>query len=106
MFPQGAVGGWTPSPRKLLYASDRIALATPRVAETIIGAMLFGNICLNMIPAFEVPVDLAASTKSFSLRDKNSALTIRARYIQLVNPMIIIITIKLPLNFLPRNGGR
>src|SRR5688572_8784662 len=49
MLPQLAVGGWTPSPRKLADASRMMAWPTPRVAATMTGANVFGRTWRKMI---------------------------------------------------------
>ena len=54
-----------------------------------------------MMARFRVPVARAASTKSCSLSERNSARTMRARYIQLVRPMIKMMTTTLPLKLRP-----
>ncbi len=84
-----------------------IALATLSVPETMIGAMLLGRMCLKMIERFELPIVCAASTNSRSFSERKLARTILARYIQLVIPMITMITTTLPLNERPNNwiGG-
>src|SRR6185503_3647527 len=56
ILPQLAVGSCTPSPRKLIYDSERIAFATLNVDETMIGAIVFGKICKKMISELDVPV--------------------------------------------------
>ena len=49
-----------------------MAFATPRVAETMIGAMLLGRMWRKMISRVEVPVARAARMNSFSLSERNS----------------------------------
>ena len=50
MLPQLAVGGsCTPRPRNETYASDVIAPTRPSVADTMIGASVFGTRCRNKI---------------------------------------------------------
>src|SRR6185436_12336098 len=92
ILPQLAVGSCTPSPRKLIYDSERIAFATLNVDETMIGAIVFGKICKKMISELDVPVARAARMNSRSFQDRNSARTMRARYIQLVAPIIATMT--------------
>src|SRR5215467_13080057 len=70
MLPQLGVGGTTPTPRNDRVASNTIALGTSRVAITMTGAMTLGRISMNMIRSGLDPVARAASTYSFSLRDR------------------------------------
>src|SRR3972149_8783023 len=90
IFPQLAVGGWTPMPRKLRADSTSTAPAIPRTAETRTGDMALGRICLNIILKSLAPNALADSTNSLSFRDKNSALTNLATPIHDVMPMTIM----------------
>ena len=48
-----------------------IALAIPKVAETIIGERTFGSMCLEIILDGFVPIDLAAATNSNSFNADN-----------------------------------
>src|SRR3989338_742885 len=91
IFPQLAVGGWTPMPRKLNADSTSTAPAMPNTADTSTGDMAFGRICLKIILKSLAPNALAARTNSLSFRDKNSALTSLATPIHDVTPMTIII---------------
>ena len=104
MLPQVAVGALTPMPKKLMYDSPKMASATPSVAETTIGAIVFGKICLRIISQLGVPVALAAVTKSFSFKDRNSARTIRAKPIQPIKPIIKTMPTTLPLYVRPANS--
>ena len=70
MLPQLGTGGTTPTPRNDSVASNTIALGTSRVAITMTGARMFGRISTNMIRSGLAPVARAASTYSFSLRDR------------------------------------
>ena len=47
--PQLGVGGCTPKPKKLKLDSTKMAEATPKVAETKIGAKLLGKICFKIM---------------------------------------------------------
>ena len=67
-----------PSPRKDKADSVRIADATPRVAETIMGLRTLGKMCRNRIKCSQVPTLTAASTNSFSLTDSTDPRTTRA----------------------------
>ena len=59
-------------------AAFKIADATPSVDWTIIGAMLFGRICLRIMRRSELPAALAASINSIDLIDSTEPRTIRA----------------------------
>ena len=78
IWPQLGVGGWTPTPRNDSAASNRIAAGRNVVANTMIGAVKFGNNSLTMIRKFEAPSDLDASTNSFSRNDRTWPRMIRA----------------------------
>src|SRR3989442_5683374 len=43
MAPQEGVGGWTPRPRKLKKASNRMACGIPKVAWTMMGPSALGR---------------------------------------------------------------
>ena len=67
-----------PKPINESPAALRIAEATPSVDCTIIGAMLFGIICLRIIRRSELPAARAASMNSMLRIDNTEPLTIRA----------------------------
>src|SRR5260370_35974601 len=67
MFPQLAVGGWTPRPRKDEVASKVIADGMASVARTSTGPARLGRISENMIRQGPAPSDRAASMYSRSL---------------------------------------
>jgi len=54
--PQDATFGGTPKPRNDSPDSVRMAAATPKVAETKIGAMAFGRTCRKMIRGVVKPM--------------------------------------------------
>src|SRR3954454_14733073 len=81
-FPHVGVGGWIPKPRKESTDSVRIAAATDSVTFTMIGPIAFGIRFDVMIRRSELPAARAASTNSFSLRERNTPRTMRASGIQ------------------------
>src|SRR2546423_2577859 len=85
--PHDGVGGWTPRPRKLRNASNRIACGMPNVAWTMIGPRAFGRMCRERILLGRVPLDRAASTNSRSRSDIACPRTSRAMSIQRVTAM-------------------
>lgn len=60
IFPQLAVGGITPTPKKESDASVIMDVEIPKVILTKIGDVTFGNICLNKILDVEYPEATAA----------------------------------------------
>ena len=64
----------------------------------------FGKMCLKIIREVEAPATLAASTNSLSRRERNSALTKRARPVQAINPRSSPRAIALPPNVLPNTA--
>ncbi len=72
MFPQVGVGGWIPNPRKESADSARMAVAMSRVTLTMTGPMAFGSMWENMIRRFDAPAARAASTNSFSRKDRKT----------------------------------
>ena len=95
MFPQLAVGGWTPSPRKLSPDSTRMAPATPSVAEMSTGASVLGRMWRSNIRQVEQPDKRATDTKSRWRRLRVSARTRRATPIHEVRPMTIMMLVRL-----------
>ena len=55
MAPQDGVGGCAPIPKKLNPLSIKIAAAKLAADITIIGAIIFGNMCLKIILKSENP---------------------------------------------------
>jgi hypothetical protein len=90
MFPHVAKGGCTPKPRNESADSVRIASATPIVAETSTGATAFGTMCRKMMRRSGRPSARAATTKSCSRSERNSARTKRALPIHPVAPITIM----------------
>jgi len=78
MLPQVGTEGGTPRPRKESAASERITLATLNEAMTVRGARMLGRIVRKIMDAVLSPRARAASTNSFSRRERVSARTIRA----------------------------
>src|SRR5688572_27240536 len=76
--PQVVSVALTPRLRKLTNASRTIALATIRVADTMIGPSALGSMWRNVIRWLLTPTALAAITYSCSRRDRNRARTSRA----------------------------
>src|SRR5699024_4653779 len=76
IFPQRGISIGTPTPIKLspVYASTYGA--NSNVDCTIILVTMLGTICLNMMLIGLVPIDLAASTYSFSFSDNTLLRTI------------------------------
>ena len=65
-------------PRKLREASDKMADGIFNVNNTISDGRQLGRIWRNIIVHFFTPMDRAASTNSFSFKDKVWERTIRA----------------------------
>ena len=76
--PQLALGGCAPTPRKLKDASDKIADGIFKVNSTIRDGMQFGRMCRNMMTHFFTPMLRAASTYSFSFKERVWERTMRA----------------------------
>jgi hypothetical protein len=95
MFPQLAVGGWMPRPRKDSVASKTTACGMYSVASTSTGASRFGRMSKNMMRNGPAPSDLAASMYSFSLMDRVWPRTIRAIPAQAKKEMTPMITVRL-----------
>jgi hypothetical protein len=87
--------GGNPRPRKESALSVITALATPKVAETMIGDITLGKIWRKIIRRAGV-LDREAKTNSRSFSAKTSPRTIRAICIQDVTPIAITIRIKIP----------
>ena len=81
----------SPSPKKLIVDSVKIADATPKVADTKTGPIAFGRICLKIIVLSRKPDALAEATKSRFFSLKNSPRTNRAGPVQRTIAMIYII---------------
>ena len=60
IFPQDAVGGAIPRPKKLNAASEIIEPAVLRVAYTIMGDRVFGSMCLNNNLEWDAPIPITA----------------------------------------------
>ena len=73
-----------------------IAAAIPSVAATRTGDSTLGRICRVMIRRDGVPIDRAASTNSRSFSASTSPRTTRAACIQLVSPIAMTISRKVP----------
>ena len=71
-----------PNPRNERAASVRMARATMSVIVTAIGPTQLGRMCRKMILLSLAPAAFAASTNSFSRRDRKTPLTIRASPVQ------------------------
>ena len=75
-----------------------MALATPSVAETMIGLSTLGRMWRRMMRRDGVPMDFAASTNSRSFRARTSPRTMRAVCIHEVMPITKTIRMKMPLS--------
>ena len=71
-----------PKPRKDSAASVRIAVPTASVPLTMTGPSVFGRMCRNMIRASPAPDAFAASTYSFSRKERKTPRTTRAMPVQ------------------------
>ena len=78
MTPQVAVGGRIPTPMKESVPSASIALGMPNATATTTGPRAFGSRWRDMMRVAGAPMALAASTYSFSLRDRTWPRTRRA----------------------------
>jgi hypothetical protein len=87
--------GENPRPRQESALSVITALATPKVAETMIGDITLGKIWRKIIRRAGV-LDREAITNSRSFSAKTSPRTIRAVCIQDVTPIAITIRMKIP----------
>ena len=94
---KGDTAHWLEGPEYAVL-KHRLEDAHAAVEATLIEASVFGRIWLRMILWSGTPNARAASTKSIYLSDSTVERMMRARYIQLVRPIIIMITITLPLN--------
>ena len=79
IVPQDGAGGCTPAPRNDSAASLRIAAATSSGKKTRIVEATFGSSSENMIRSGPAPWARAASTNSFSRRDRTWPRIGRAR---------------------------
>jgi hypothetical protein len=70
--PHEGFGGWTPAPRKESPASVRMLLAMISAKNTSTDDAMFGSSSLNMTRCGLAPCAVAASTNSFSRRDRIS----------------------------------
>ena len=61
MLPQEGCGAGTPAPRKLRAASVMMAEAKTKVTCTMMGEMMLGAICRQMIRILEAPRQRMAS---------------------------------------------
>ena len=96
--PQVGKSGGNPRPRNESADSVTMALAIPRVADTMIGLRMLGKICSIMIREEDTPTLLAARTNSRSFTTRVSPRTIRAVCIQLVIPITKTISKKMPVS--------
>src|SRR5699024_4505177 len=76
IFPQLGISIGTPTQIKLNQVSATTYVSNSNVACTIIMFTMLGTICLNMMLIGLVPIDLAASTYSFSFSDNTLLRTI------------------------------
>src|SRR5699024_6855467 len=76
IFPQLGISIGTTTPLKLTQVSATTYVANTNVACTIIMVTILGTICVNMMLIGLVPIDLAASTYSFSFSDNTLLRTI------------------------------
>jgi hypothetical protein len=81
----------SPSPKKLIVDSVKMADATPKVADTKTGPMALGRICLKIIVLSRKPDALADATKSRFFKRRNSPRTKRAGPVQRTRAMINMI---------------
>ena len=86
MLPQLAVGGCTPTPKKLSALSIRMPRPTASVVATAAAGSTPGNTCRSTTRAGEAPIARAADTKSRAASDSTSARTTRAVSIQPASP--------------------
>ena len=91
MTPQLMAGGLRPSPRKLSDVSLMMIAGRARVVAAIMWLMKDGTMCLNIMRSWLAPAISAAVTKSSSLSDRNRPLTSRAKVVQPISEMIIVI---------------
>ena len=77
MFPQLAVGGCIPKPKKLRLASTLIAVASHSVATTRISLAPLGKTCLTRTLTSGEPIALAASMYVVSLMPRAGAFVVR-----------------------------
>lgn len=91
IFPQDGAGGGTPRPKKLRPASDKMAEATPSVAETKSGEIALGRIWRNITRVGFAPSAVAASEKSVLFSFKNSARKSLAELGQDNTPKMIMV---------------
>src|SRR5438045_1937585 len=78
MVPSETAGGWMPKPRNDSVDSVMMAYPTTSVVLTAIGPTMFGRMWRVMIRKLDAPEAFAASTYSFSFRDKKSPRVTRA----------------------------
>src|SRR5699024_3791614 len=76
IFPQLGISIGTPTPIKLSQVSETTYVDNRNVACTIIMVTMLGKLCLNMMLIGLLPIDLAASTYSFSFSDNTLLRTI------------------------------
>src|SRR3984957_1864094 len=103
IWPQSAVGGWTPTPRNESVASPTIVAGISSVLYTMSGASRFGRMSTNMIRHGPAPSALAASMYSFSLIDRTCPRTRRPIDAQPKKPSTMI-TIGRPGPMNPKIG--
>src|ERR1700753_109815 len=94
IWPQSAVGGGMPTPRKDRDASVTIDSGISRVEYTMIGAITFGRMSMNMIRHGPAPRARAASTNSRSLIDSTWPRTMRPTEAQPKKPMTMMTTVR------------
>src|SRR5262250_1359506 len=93
---QVGMSGGKPSPRKDRVDSARMAAATSRVPATMTGPRALGRMWRIIWRKGFAPRLRAASTNSFSRRERNCARTSRATGIQRSPPMTTTIMMKMP----------
>src|SRR5699024_2273769 len=76
--PSSGEGGCAPKPKNDNPLADKTAVAIYKLACTIIGDKIFGNICLNIIRISLAPNAFIASIYSKFLTSKVELRTIRA----------------------------
>ena len=96
--PQVGKSGGKPRPRKERADSTMIALAMPKVAETMIGLSTLGRMWRVMMRRRRVPMLRAAVTNARSRSASTSPRTMRAVCIQLVMPMTNTTSRKIPVS--------
>src|SRR5215213_9841906 len=94
--PHVGISEGKPRPRNESADSVMIAAPTLRVAATMIGLSTLGRICLKINDQRVAPIERAASTNSFSFKERKLARTRRAVGIQFRIAITITIRKKTP----------